>query len=542
MIKNILLPEHINNYYLFKKRIIGLDIGRSYIIASEILLSGNKKTIITCKEFTIEPNGEETYKERAAQTLKTVFTEFTKYDAIHIALPSSLVIFKELKLPFTSYDKIKMVINFEVEPMLPFSIHDAVVDFIITKTNMDEKTSEIFVAAVQKNHIFELLELCKDAGISPNKICVDLIDLYGLFQELPIEKENMNGIALVDIGTYTTQIAYIYKQQLRAIRSLPYGTSNIVKSIASSMQIQPQQAYDLFYRFGFTKGPSSEYTTALEAAVNKYVQKLLLTFTSFDVYHAQQEKTEKLWLFGQGAELKNIDSFLAEKLMCTTGLLNSIPLAQAPHVVIESKNSITSASVISVATALSSPMTKDFNLLSDEYQPSQSVLLLKQLAAITFLTLALFGSFLTFSIFQKNKLKQELQISEEEAVEVLKRRFKSISKDKDELSEVISAAQREINREQETWFAFSKAARSRFLEYLLELTNKIDKDSLGFVAEQITIAEGQIVLKARVKDHEALPLLERSLRSSPLFSYVEPQNDTNFTMKITLSRNTEGSS
>ena len=82
---------------------------------------------------------------------------------------------------------------------------------------------------------------------------------------------------------------------------------------------------------------------------------------------------------------------------------------------------------------------------------------------------------------------------------------------------------------------FSSASRASYLKILLELKSKIDVDALGFVIEKLTIKEGQMILKAHVRDYNALKLLEKALRSSPLLMAFEPQATTDFEMKITLA-------
>jgi hypothetical protein len=44
-----------------------------------------------------------------------------------------------------------------------------------------------------------------------------------------------------------------------------------------------------------------------------------------------------------------------------------------------------------------------------------------------------------------------------------------------------------------------------------------------------------LTIKAHVKDYNALKLLEKALRSSPLLASFEPQATTDFEMKITLA-------
>src|SRR5205814_675388 len=92
---------------------------------------------------------------------------------------------------------------------------------------------------------------------------------------------------------------------------------------------------------------------------------------------------------------------------------------------------------------------------------------------------------------------------------------------------------------QETWFAFSNQSRASFLQYLLELTANIDTKSTGLDVEHIALSEKEMILKARVRDYEALKVLERELGQSKLFSYVEPQENLQFTMKIILATTME---
>jgi 23S rRNA U2552 (ribose-2'-O)-methylase RlmE/FtsJ len=90
----------------------------------------------------------------------------------------------------------------------------------------------------------------------------------------------------------------------------------------------------------------------------------------------------------------------------------------------------------------------------------------------------------------------------------------------------------------ELWFAFSGQARSSVLKYLSDL-QALDKEGLGLDVSSITINEGVLMLKARVKDYEALKKLEEDLRNSKLFSSVEPQEKTEFSMRINLVKNVE---
>src|SRR5207249_3391525 len=127
-----------------------------------------------CLQETIDSDTTLTLADRTVTTLKKIKSQLDAYDQLHTVLSSSVMVFKELKLPFYDYEKIKMIINFEVEPLLPFSVHDAVIDFIITKHIKEEQSAEILVAATQKKHLAEHLHLFELADMKPQVVTVDL--------------------------------------------------------------------------------------------------------------------------------------------------------------------------------------------------------------------------------------------------------------------------------------------------------------------------------------------------------------------------------
>ena len=133
----------------------------------------------------LEVGAGNNYNERAIAAIKLVSEKLDPYDVVYSSLSSSLAIFKELKLPFLTYDKIKMVVQYEIEPLLPFAANDAVIDFIIPKAHPQEGSSEILVAAVQNQHIVSHLQLFQAAGIDPEIIFIDLFVLYELYKKMP---------------------------------------------------------------------------------------------------------------------------------------------------------------------------------------------------------------------------------------------------------------------------------------------------------------------------------------------------------------------
>ena len=533
MIKNIFLPEKIGNYYLFSKRIVGVDIGKTRVNAALLHMHGKIITIENCFEEKIKNGPAGTHDERIVEALKIIFERLGSYDAVYATLSSSLVVFKKLKLPFISHEKIEMVVNFEVEPLLPFSIQEAIVDFIVTKKIPEEKSSEILVAAIQKKHVVHCLEIFGQAEIFVDKIVVDLFALYSLYKRIPAYNQLSGSIALIDLGLHSTRIAYLFDGQLQLIRTLNKGVFHIAKAVSEAIKITQNEAMEHIIRFGLEKTDLPQYTQAVTDALTTFWRTINFTLTSF-VSQTPEKGINKILLLGGGGQIKNLSAFVFTILQVPVEIFDPTLITQSKEIQSPNNHIVSNTCIIALSTALPSPIIKHFNLRKNEFKIIDHTLLIKQLVVTILLTSTLLSTLLGHYLVQVKKLSHEAYSSEQEAINILKKQFK-IPKEENDLEEVILLSQEEVTREQETWFAFSGKARASFLQYLLELASKIDKKSLGFAIDNITVAEGTILLKAKVRDHEALKLLERELRQSKLFSYIEPQDNPSFTMKIILA-------
>jgi len=547
MIKELFLPRYFQGYYLFPTRIVGFDISKTHVCATQLYLNGRSTKVEKYIELPLESGSSANYDERLVKTLKDVVAQLDAYDFVHTALPSSVVVFKELRIPFLTYETIKKVVNYEVEPLLPFALSEAVIEFVITKEHIAQSSSEIVVAAVQNQYIAQHLQLLAQAGIDPNVVTIDFFALYALMKKSPIYASMPGGVMLVDLDMQLTRIAYIQDGQLRFIRTLGKGIYQQAKDASQALGMQPTELIEHLMRFGLENHSNPRYTQALIEAFSTFWREIQFTLQSFTA-QMQQQPPLKIILLGQGADLKGMVNFVHDQLQMPCQIINPTDLVGSANITIKTKSALPSSSIISLAAALVQPTPDSVNLRQGDFEPSTNSILSKQLIVAGGLLVMLIVSLITFSFLQLRTMRQEAQASQREALDaltenpdfekVLKEGLKGV-KEKNMLEEAKDLSTEEVKKREEMWFAFAGSARGSILKYLLELTNKIDKDALGFNLESLTFSPGTMTIKAQVKDHEALKLLERTLDESPLFRPVPKQEETNFTMKITLSKNGE---
>lgn len=536
MIKNIFLPEQIRGYYLLPLNILGFDIGKTSVKAALVYCKG-KETII--KRFFEEPImvSSADLQERTIAAIKIILEQAGSYDKIISALGSGQAIFKELKLPFVGIDTIKKVISYEVEPLLPFTLQDAVIDCIITKENREENSSEILVAAVQNQVLAQHLALFEAAGAQPEKVTIDMFALYGLYSIIPTYAHLKNGVVLLEIEPQTTRMAYIYNGQLRFIRTLQKGLLEQARIVSQSTGLSEQEAFENIIRYGLETDHDQSYAQATKNAFTSVFNDILFTLQSFTNQTKPPQSMSKIILFGTSATIKGLPELVTDLSRVPTELFHVNSLVHNGFG-ISASVSIPQANMVSLATALPKSTTSSFNLRQKEFSLLDTKLFLQQIVAAGLLLALILGGLLAIALWQIYGMRKEASQSEQEAIALIKEKIPKIPDDQTSLDEVLDSGKNIINKEEKIWSAFTGASRSRFLEYLLELTTRIDKQKLGLDIEKLTITGDSIILKAQVRDYEALRALEAELRSSKLFSYVESPQDPKFTMNIKLSKKT----
>lgn len=537
MIKDLFIPQEIRNYYVIPTRIIGFDIGKTHVTATQILAKGRNIIIEKWFQEQLDVTDGNDNDSRISSAIKKIIDSIdAHYQAVYSSMSSAQTIFKELKFPFTDYDMIARVVQNEIEPLLPFPIQDAVVDFVITKQLPDEKSVEVLIAAVQKQHIAHHLALFEAAGISPQKITIDLLALYGLYTALPYYRSLNENVTLIEIGIQGTRMAYIQRGQLRAMRTLPKGIYDVAKLASEQLHISIAEALDYTLRYGLEKHAHTDtYAQAIDSGFATLAKDIDFTIKSFTAL--EHESMDSLLFFGQTAHLKGMLGYFSEHLQVATNVFNLHQAISQTGISISAKNNFPDDNVVSLAVALPNTSMARFNVRKEEFATASTWELSKQLLVSLVLSLLIIGSLLIFSLAGLRRLHNEAYTSQEEVIETLKERFPKIPEEVTDLDDLIAEAERAVNDEEKR-FAVLTTARTSYLKYLLELTDKIDKEALGLDLEKITFsADGILTLQGKVNDYEALKNLERDLKKSKLFKLIEEGKEPQFTIVIRLLKN-----
>lgn len=522
MIKNIFLPTSLQGYYLFSQRIVGFEVNRRTVFATVIRAHRNKKFIQKFAEESYDHNLENSLEE----AIKRILGKIGQYDQAYIALSGGSAIFKELQLPFASLEKIKLVLPMEIEPLLPFPLHQASVDAIVNVANKDTHESDLFVIAMKNLAIQNTINPFLQAGVRPSKVSLGILELYGFSQTIEEYRVTKGLGVLIDLDSAETRILLFTDKQIKTIRILPYGIDEDLMRL------------DL----GVGKENLSKET-------QKFFSDIQFTIQATIKNENIQERLELLLLCGSGSQITDIAEFVSKLFEAECKQVQPRKIVHNGTVLIEPGTSIPQQFTTSLATALSSNITEHFNLGSAYKSEQELTLLKKQLSVVAILAFSILASFAVYSYLTTRSLRNELALSKDQVLQRLTREFNLAQprgKRGKSLTQVINETRQKLTHEESIWFALSTVNRFSFLHYLQELGTHINRDKLGLIMKRLSIKSDErsgqdtVILEGSVRDYDALRKFEEDLQDSQLFRSVPKLQETKFNISLSIDKNGKG--
>ena len=489
MIKEIFLPEKINSRRIISKRVLGLSIQDNIVRASQSYLTSTTNTLENLSEIEILPGAESTLKERTGEALTRIMSKLSKFDKTIISIPTNIVTFKELKLPFTDHEKIKMVIEYEVEPMLPFPLAEAIVDFIITKKIPEENSSHVLVAAVRQEDLQKIFNSYNEGGIDPDYITIDLFSIYGLYLQIPEYKNLPNASAIVEIWDNNTIVAFMLNGELRLVRNIQKGINTIAEHISKDSSIPIEE---------IKKSLMSLDIKSLDKQLNKKAEKHLINFlndiqftlNSFSLKLNFDENVSKILFVGSGSKIKGLMEYGSELLQIPCEILSCNKLFKEKVL----KNKLSHEPKewidysISIGTSLPYDQFEEFSLRKKSFQKTKDLTKQKQVLTSIALAISIFLGIGINGFINVRNLNSVANQREKDLITKIKRIFPtgSPSLKKNALVPLLRDAEQQVSTKEDAWQPFI-TENLQPLEMLLDLTKTIDKRLFNVTIDRVSI-------------------------------------------------------
>ncbi|MBW1999503.1 MAG: pilus assembly protein PilM, partial [Deltaproteobacteria bacterium] len=139
-------------------KLLCLDIDSDSVSVVQVQSGLKAYRVLACAHAVIEEGLERTL----GQILQGMDLE---NDICRVAVSADRASYRNLRLPFKDEKKIRQVLPFEVEAVVPFSIDEVVTDFLAIHRAQE---GEILAVSLRKDYIRELLQNLGEHGVEPN--------------------------------------------------------------------------------------------------------------------------------------------------------------------------------------------------------------------------------------------------------------------------------------------------------------------------------------------------------------------------------------
>lgn len=569
MFHDIFIPYRIGTYYLYNKRILSFEITPMMISGLLIEYSANNikiknKQTIMLKDFSTQAQ---------ASALKKIASNIGTYDEIVTTLSSTAVIYKELKLPFVGHDALQMIVAYEVESLLPFSLEDAVIDFIVTHEDVGKKQSTLLVAAIRKEDLQAHRALFEKAELSLNIATIDIFALYELYKAsiTPVtthvkEPTSLNlkssliiklwnslhtkllkkqkitesttitqpssfqpkqAELLIDIGYDVVRVLYLQDGQLSAVRMIPHGISDIAQAINQTIELP---YFDVMQSL-LTMQTIQGFKEPLDNQLKNLFEEINRTLLFFEKQEGSSYiKPHKIWFSGFISTIPafhdQAQTFFGDsiKIVHIETILQHLKIVHQPD-----QDSI---SLLNLAVGLFVHFNWNVNFLKNVAQKNDDTLLNKQLLTIVFMTICCIGA----TFWKSSSILQEKEsaynASKRQFIQAVEQRMRLDLKGEKNIKDIVEKAEKKLKTEKNLWCSFSAQQEHSILEYLQDLSVQIDREALGLQLRQMHLDHEKVTLSGTVKEFQLLNIFVEELMSLQLLQLTEEPRDIPFTITL----------
>jgi general secretion pathway protein L len=185
--------------FLKPKYVVGLQVKEGFIGAVQVF-NGMKGPEVDKAAFREISNPDQVQEELKAFLEEEDF----KTEMVISALPASQALMREINLTLDNPKILQKIIKFQMEPYVPVSIEEMIVDFLDPAPG-----GSVPAFGVEKKHLADHLALLAGAGIDPDIVTIDGLALLHLYlYKYGDQSEQPVAIVYLDRGSTLVEIVY----------------------------------------------------------------------------------------------------------------------------------------------------------------------------------------------------------------------------------------------------------------------------------------------------------------------------------------------
>jgi len=296
--------------------VLGLDMDGFSLKGAALNVVRGKLNIEEFFDFFIEITRDEKGNVKPLYTpeKKAIIEDFSDHNLVVSAAKTQEILVRPLDLKLTKEKDIDAALPFQVEPLLPYPVENAIMDRILL--SKDKEGSKLTVFCIRKDHLTQHLDLWNTLEINPEIVSAAPQALV-LFTNHFFQ--NNAQYLNVYIGIENSFAILVDQGKLLAAQAIPAGIASLIDLYAQEKSISKPQALEAFS----DKSHSLNFSASqpLKEAVDEI--RMAVTRTTFSL--AKQLKGKDvggLIITGPGSTVDAISEIIYAQLSKTKLQLN----------------------------------------------------------------------------------------------------------------------------------------------------------------------------------------------------------------------------
>lgn len=232
-----------------QESMIGLDIGSSMIKAAKMTMKGKEYIL---ESFALEPieegaiqSGEVKNPSSLAQSSINAVRNCDKsLKDVVIALPNYSILSDVLTMDLIPDKEIREAVLVEAERISPFDISEVEIDYEVLERNEEAKQMSVLMVVSKNDIILTFVDCMNEAGLRTVIMDVDLFALINIYH-LNYDTRKYSSCILINIGTESTDAAFLQNGVFHSSRDIPIAGSNFHSQLSLATNLPPEKVRDI---------------------------------------------------------------------------------------------------------------------------------------------------------------------------------------------------------------------------------------------------------------------------------------------------------
>jgi type IV pilus assembly protein PilM len=293
-----------------------LDIGTNAIRVVQLKKAGAGYTLEHYGYAPIDSkltgsDSEEARRKVGEVIMTAVGQSGIKSKNVVIGLPSSKTFTTIIDVPMVSESELKATMKYQIDQYIPMSVDDAKVDWALLGNSLRaQNQQEVLLSSVARQYSEDRLELVEALGF--NVIAAEP-DPIAMVRALSVPGAT-GAVLQLDMGENSTDIAIVYGDTPRLVRTIPTGVGSLVKSTVTNLNVQEDQARQFILKFGLAPDRlEGQVLRALESTLDNFAAEVVKSIKFFETRYPSIAVGGVI-VTGFAATIPQFDKYLAGKV------------------------------------------------------------------------------------------------------------------------------------------------------------------------------------------------------------------------------------